>query len=165
MNISQVIEQIKNSLPGSVLKQAEFRGETHIYVKKEHFTAVMEHLCYNVDLKFNLLLDVVGVDHHPLVPRFELAYVLFSLKTKLRLIVKLKAETDEIIPSMTSCWKSANWPEREVYDLLGIKFSNHPDLRRILTWDNFKGHPLRKDFPLRGTDFDEKFDPDSIKVY
>jgi NADH-quinone oxidoreductase subunit C len=92
-------------------------------------------------------------------------YVLFSLEHNRRLIVKLKVDISDTVPSMTGIWKSADWPEREVFDLLGINFSDHPDLRRILTWDNFEGHPLRKDFPLRGKDFDKKFDPDTIKVY
>jgi len=165
MNLSQIIEQLKNTLPGSIKNQISFRDETQIYVKKELFTSVMKNLFNNTDLTFDLLLDIIGIDYQPRTPRFELAYVLFSLKSNLRLIVKIKVEHGEFVPSMTCFWKSADWAEREIYDLLGIKFYNHPDLRRILTWDNFEGHPLRKDFPLRGNDFNKKFDPDSIKVY
>jgi len=165
MDTTLIIEKINKSLPGSIEEQTRFRDELHIYVKKDLFTSLMKHLRYNEDFKFDLLLDVAGIDRFSTKPRFELVYILYSLEHNMRLIVKLKVDNDDSVPSMTSFWKSANWPEREVYDLLGIKFSNHPDLRRILTWDDFEGHPLRKDFPLRGPDFNKKFDPDSIKVY
>jgi NADH-quinone oxidoreductase subunit C len=88
-----------------------------------------------------------------------------STKDFSRLIVRLKAEEGEEIPSVSSIWHSADWAEREVYDLMGIPFSDHPDLKRILTWKNFEGHPLRKDFPLEGKDFDKPFDPETIEDY
>lgn len=164
MEPNQIIEQIKKSLPGSIAEQIEYRNELQVYVKKEFFTELMQLLRKDKTLSYDLLLDVAGIDRLPDEPRFELVYVLFSLEYNRRLIVKLKVDVSDTVPSVTGIWKSANWPEREVFDLLGIKFSGHPDLRRILTWDNFEGHPLRKDFPLRGKDFDKKFDPDSIKV-
>jgi NADH-quinone oxidoreductase subunit C len=164
MEPNQIIEQIKKSLPGSIEEQIEYRNELQVYVKKEFFTELMQLLREDKTLSYDLLLDVAGIDRLPDEPRFELVYVLFSLEYNRRLIVKLKVGVSDTVPSVTGIWKSANWPEREVFDLLGIKFSGHPDLRRILTWDNFEGHPLRKDFPLRGKDFDKKFDPDSIKV-
>jgi len=165
MDTDLIIEKINKSLPGSIEEHNKFRDELQIYVKKELFISFMKHLRYNEDFKFDLLLDVAGIDRFSTKPRFELVYILYSLVHNIRLIVKLRVNNFDDVPSMTVFWKSANWPEREVYDLLGIKFSNHPDLRRILTWDNFDGHPLRKDFPLRGPDFSEKFDPDTIKVY
>jgi NADH-quinone oxidoreductase subunit C len=165
MNVNQIIDQINKSLPGAIEEQTEFRGESQLYVKKELFIELMKLLRNDKTLNYDLLLDVAGIDLLPKKPRFELVYVLFSLEHNRRLIIKLKVDEDETIPSMTGIWKSADWPEREVYDLFGIKFSDHPDLRRILTWDNFEGHPLRKDFPLKGKDFDKKFDPDTIKVY
>ena len=164
MEPNQIIEQIKKSLPGSIEEQIEYRNEFQVYVKKDFFTELMQLLRKDKTLSYDLLLDVAGIDRLPDEPRFELVYVLFSLEYNRRLIVKLKVDVSDTVPSVTGIWKSANWPEREVFDLLGIKFSGHPDLRRILTWDNFEGHPLRKDFPLRGKDFDKKFDPDSIKV-
>ena len=164
MEPNQIIEQIKTSLPGSIEEQIEYRNELQVYVKQEFFTELMQLLRSDTTLRYDLLLDVAGIDRLPGEPRFELVYVLFSLEYNRRLIVKLKVGVSDTVPSVTGIWKSANWPEREVFDLLGITFSGHPDLRRILTWDNFEGHPLRKDFPLRGKDFDKKFDPDSIKV-
>ena len=165
MKPNQIIEQINKSLPGSIEKQTEYRDELQIYVNKELFPELMKLLRNDKSFNYDLLLDVAGIDRLPDEPRFELVYVLFSLKHNRRLIVKLKVDISDTVPSMTYIWKSADWPEREVFDLLGIIFSDHPDLRRILTWDNFEGHPLRKDFPLRGKDFDKKFDPDTIKVY
>jgi NADH-quinone oxidoreductase subunit C len=165
MKPNQIIEQINKSLPGSIEEQTEYRDELQVYVKKEFFPELMKLLCNEKTFNYDLLLDVAGIDRLPDEPRFELVYVLFSLEHNRRLIVKLKVDISDTVPSMTGIWKSADWPEREVFDLLGINFSGHPDLRRILTWDNFEGHPLRKDFPLRGKDFDKKFDPDTIKVY
>jgi NADH-quinone oxidoreductase subunit C len=165
MKPNQIIEQINKSLPGSIEEQTEYRDELQVYVKKEFFPELMKLLRNEKTFNYDLLLDVAGIDRLPDEPRFELVYVLFSLEHNRRLIVKLKVDISDTVPSMTGIWKSADWPEREVFDLLGINFSDHPDLRRILTWDNFEGHPLRKDFPLRGKDFDKKFDPDTIKVY
>jgi NADH-quinone oxidoreductase subunit C len=165
MKPNQIIEQINKSLPGSIEKQTEYRDELQIYVNKEFFPELMKLLRNEKAFNYDLLLDIAGIDRLPDEPRFELVYVLFSLEHNRRLIVKLKVDISDTVPSMTYIWKSADWPEREVFDLLGINFSNHPDLRRILTWDNFDGHPLRKDFPLKGKDFDKKFDPDTIKVY
>jgi NADH-quinone oxidoreductase subunit C len=165
MKPNQIIDQINKSLPGSIEEQNEYRDELQVYVKKEFFPELMKLLRNEKTFNYDLLLDIAGIDRLPDEPRFELVYVLFSLEHNRRLIVKLKVDISDSVPSMTGIWKSADWPEREVFDLLGINFSGHPDLRRILTWDNFEGHPLRKDFPLRGKDFDKKFDPDTIKVY
>ena len=112
-----------------------------------------------------MLTDVVGIDRTPRAPRFDLLYLLLSSKNFTRLSVRLETDEGQDVPSVSSIWHSANWAEREVFDLLGISFSNHPDLRRILTWENFEGHPLRKDFPLEGKDFDKPFDTKTIKDY
>ena len=165
MKLNQLIEQINKFLPGSIEEHSEYRDELSVYVKKAFFPDLMKLLRNDKIFNYDLLLDVAGIDRLPDTPRFELVYVLFSLEHNNRLIVKLKVDENDTVPSMTGIWKSADWPEREVFDLLGINFSNHPDLRRILTWDNFEGHPLRKDFPLKGKGFDKKFDPDTIKVY
>jgi NADH-quinone oxidoreductase subunit C len=164
MEYGEILNQIKTRFPGAVLEESEFRGENRITVKKESFPGLMQYLHDDGQLKYDLLIDVVGIDYFPGRPRFEVIYILFCMTDFRRLIVKIKVEEGEDVPSVTNIWKTANWPEREVYDLLGISFSGHPDLRRILTWDGFEGHPLRKDFPLKGKDFDKKFDPDSIEI-
>jgi NADH-quinone oxidoreductase subunit C len=119
----------------------------------------------NDDLPYDLLFDVLGIDRLPEKPRFDLIYILMSTKDFSRLFVRLKVEEGEQVPSVSSIWHSANWGEREVYDLMGIAFSDHPDLKRILMWKNFEGHPLRKDFPLEGKGFDRPFDPETIEDY
>ncbi len=141
MKPNQIIEQINKSLPGSIEEQTVYRDELQVYVKKELFPELMKLLRNDKSFNYDLLLDVAGIDRLPDEPRFELVYVLFSLDHNSRLIIKLKVDISDTVPSMTGIWKSADWPEREVFDLLGINFSDHPDLRRILTWDNFEGPP------------------------
>jgi len=113
---------------------------------------------------FNHLLDIGGTDHHPLSPRFEISYIftamplgdqrdphrLLNLK-RMRLRV-FPDDADPVVPTLSELWPSANWPEREIFDLFGVHFAGHPDLRRLLNPDDWKGHPLRKDYPLRGLD-------------
>ncbi|HEV2846486.1 MAG TPA: NADH-quinone oxidoreductase subunit C [Thermoanaerobaculia bacterium] len=100
--------------------------------------------------KFTLLLDVCGADHPQRELRFDVTYHVYSFETNRR--VRLRVRTDEAtaVPSVTRVWRGANWPEREVYDMYGVRFSGHPDMTRILLWDGFNGHPLRKDFPIEG---------------
>jgi NADH-quinone oxidoreductase subunit C len=122
---------------------------------------------------FNHLLDIGGVDHHPLKPRFEIAYHFTAIPThelrspkpaassmkdlaRLRLRV-FAADDDPVVPTLSHLWPSANWPERELFDLFGVRFEGHPNLRRLLNPDDWKGHPLRKDYPLRG--LERRFTP------
>ena len=104
----------------------------------------------NERLKFNQLVDISAIDFPSKELRFDLFYLFSSLRLNQRIAVKISIKENEIIESITSIYEAANWYERECYDLFGIKFSNHPDLRRIMTDYNFEGHPLRKDFPLTG---------------
>ena len=102
-------------------------------------------------LAFDFLSDLCGVDRHPASPRFQVVYHLFSLRHGHRLRVKVPlGGEDPVIDSVVSVWETADWHERECFDLFGIRFRNHPDLRRILLPEDFEGHPLRKDFPLEG---------------
>ena len=94
------------------------------------------------------MIDIAAIDYPNEEKRFELVYLLLSIENNLRIKISIKFETNEKIPSIVKIFPSANWMEREIFDMYGIKFINHPDLRRILTDYNFKGHPLRKDFPL-----------------
>ena len=101
-------------------------------------------------LSFRQLIDITAIDYPSRETRFEIIYILLSLSLNKRILVKTSIKEDENIDSITSIYKSANWYERECYDLFGIKYNHHPDLRRIMTDYNFEGHPLRKDFPLTG---------------
>ena len=101
-------------------------------------------------LSFNQLIDITAIDYPSRESRFDIIYLLLSLTLNKRILIKSSLKEEENIDSITSIFKSANWCERECYDLFGIRFNNHPDLRRIMTDYNFEGHPLRKDFPLTG---------------
>ena len=102
------------------------------------------------DLKFDFMADICGVDFHPKTPRYELVYHLYSIPFGWRLRIKCRLSDPPIAPTITQVWTTANWHEREAYDMYGIVFDGHPDLRRIYMWEEFEGWPMRKDFPLRG---------------
>ena len=108
-------------------------------------------------LAFNFLSDICGVDHYPEMPRFEAVYHLYSLANKWRIRIKCRLGDPPLIPSVTGVWRTANWHEREAWDMYGIRFTGHPDLRRIYMWEGFEGFPQRKDFPLRG--YRDKLNP------
>lgn len=126
------------------------KDELTIYVYPESITSVIYFLKHHTNTKCNLLIDICGVDYIQRANRFEVVYHLLSTQTNLRVRVKVLLNESESINSITSIHKGANWFEREVWDMFGIFFKNHPDLRRILTDYGFEGHPLRKDFPLTG---------------
>ena len=121
-----------------------------IIINKENIFQTIKNLKENKNLIFNQLIDITDVDYPSNSLRFEIIYILLSMVLNKRVVVKTFLGESEGIESITTIHKSANWYERECYDLFGIKFLNHPDLRRIMTDYNFEGHPLRKDFPLTG---------------
>jgi len=161
---SKVLELLQGRFGEAIVESSEFKGDLTVVVALEKLHEVMQFLHDDATLHYDLLSDVVGIDRRPREPRFEVVYVLHSMDDFKRLLVKVMVAEDEAVPTVTGIWNSANWPEREVYDLLGISFSDHPDLRRIFMWDDFEGHPLRKDFPLRGKDFEQQWDPSTIQV-
>jgi len=121
-----------------------------LIVKKESVFQTIKNLKENQNLIFNQLIDITAVDYPSNFLRFEIIYIFLSMVLNKRVVVKTFLGEKDGIESITSIYKSADWYERECYDLFGIKFLNHPDLRRIMTDYNFEGHPLRKDFPLTG---------------
>ena len=165
MSYKNVIQTIHKKFPESIVKECENNGQREITLAQSEFYETMRALHDNSDLPYDMLIDILGIDRTPAKPRFDLVYILMSTQDFSRLFVRLKVEEGEEVPSVSSIWHSADWAEREVYDLMGITFSGHPDLKRILTWKNFEGHPLRKDFPLEGKDFDKPFDPETIEDY
>jgi NADH-quinone oxidoreductase subunit C len=108
-------------------------------------------------LAFDMLTDLFGIDRYNAKPRFEIVYFLNSLKNGVRVTVKTRVDSTDSVDTASDIWRAAEWLEREAYDMFGIDFKNHPDLRRILLTDDFDGHPLRKDFPLEGRDFNKPF--------
>ncbi len=133
------------------LESAEFRGELTIVVPKGNIVDVCRFLRDDPELQFDLLADLCGIDMYTPVKRFGVIYNLYSLRRKHR--IRLKTFTEEEnprVPTVTGVWGTANWHERETFDMFGIVFDGHPDLRRIYMPDEFEHHPLRKDFPLMG---------------
>jgi len=141
------IEKIRKDFGEDIIEVSEFHGEVTIVVNKDKNIEFLSYLRKEFSIDF--LVDVTAVDWYPKKPRFEVVYSLYSLNLKERLRVKVPVDDGERVNSVTQLWKGAGWLEREVYDMFGIEFEGHPDLRRILLWDDFPGHPLRKDFPLR----------------
>ena len=123
---------------------------TYLDINKNNLIEILKFLKTDNKCLFSQLIDLTAVDYINSKQRFEVVYILLSHKKNFRLIIKVLVGEKEKIPSICSIFNSANWYERECYDLFGIKFINHPDLRRIMTDYNFEGHPLRKDFPLTG---------------
>jgi NADH-quinone oxidoreductase subunit C len=149
---SQIAAALQREHPEWVSDVVEALGETTIFVPREQITAICSHLKARSGLEFDFLADLCGFDRGPEEePRFEVNYHLFSTRKHHRLRLKvLLNEEDVHVPSVTAVWRTANWHERETYDLFGVIFDDHPDLRRILLPDDWQGHALRKDFPLRG---------------
>jgi NADH-quinone oxidoreductase subunit C len=132
-----------------ILSQAEFRGETTFAIRAEDLREIAK-LCHD-DLSFDYLIDITSIDNFGEEPRFEIVYELYSMTLAVYLRLKLKVSEDTgAVDTVSDIWPTANWHEREIYDMMGIKFNGHPDLRRILMWDGYPYFPLRKEFPLEG---------------
>lgn len=156
---------VKGAFPDRRLRGSEFRGQGVLVVEPGDLHEVLALLKNNEDCGYNFLSDVIGIDYleypTPTPGRFAVVYNLVSFAHERRFYVKthldpsvstLGIEEDPalVLDSVTDLWPGAEWPEREVFDMFGIRFRNHPDLRRILTWKDYPAHPLRKDYPLRG---------------
>jgi NADH-quinone oxidoreductase subunit C len=150
-NTNVVAECLRSWNPKAVVEVIDFRGETTIVVPSELLRATAERCRGDAKLQYNLLTDATCVDRYPAEPRFELNYHLVSIprREKVRLRVWLGGN-DPVVDSLVAAWPGANWLEREIFDLFGIRFTGHPDLRRILLPDDWEGYPLRRDYPVEG---------------
>jgi NADH-quinone oxidoreductase subunit C len=147
----QTLEKLVNSELGSkVQKTIIEHNELLIEINENELIEVVHLLKSNDLFKFKQLIDIAGVDYPEKEKRFQLVYLFLSHEKNTRIKLMIKLNIEQTVCSLTKIFPSANWMEREVFDMYGVKFKNHPDLRRILTDYNFKGHPLRKDFPLTG---------------
>ncbi len=156
------VEMVRKKFPQAIVETVEFRGEQTIVLKPEHLVAVCTYLQKN--LKYTFLSTVTAVDWFERVPRYDVVYHLLSIphRSELRLKVRVgergvgaNLSQSPSVPTVVGVWPTANWYEREVYDLFGITFAGHPDLRRILMPMDWTTHPLRKDYPLSGFDLPE----------
>jgi NADH-quinone oxidoreductase subunit C len=145
---SLILKKLKDKFPDSILEIIEFRNELTLVVRKEDIVSICTFLRDDPELHFNFLSCLCGVDYPERKPRFDVVYELYSINKHHRIRLKVKVDEYESVPSVTEVWSAANWHEREVFDLFGISFDGHPDLRRILMPDDWEGHPLRKDYPL-----------------
>jgi|SRR5208283_3125343 len=146
-----ILQKLTAQLPSSIESVNEYRGELTIVVKKHDIVSVCLMLRDDSELCFDSMRDLCGADYHRPDERFEIIYNLYSLKHHFRLRLKVRVDESDIhVPTVTGVWKTANWHERETYDMFGIIFDGHPDLRRIYMPEQFEYHPLRKDFPLMG---------------
>ncbi|MBC92411.1 MAG: NADH-quinone oxidoreductase subunit C [Rhodospirillaceae bacterium] len=143
-------DYIKASLPNDIIRIQDICGELIVAVYPEKIADVLMFLRNDGNCQFKILIDICGVDYPQRNPRFEVVYNLLSLTQNQRIRIKLLVDEEISVPTATGVYSSAGWFEREAWDLYGIIFSNHDDLRRILTDYGFEGHPLRKDFPLTG---------------
>ncbi|MGZ9097964.1 MAG: NADH-quinone oxidoreductase subunit C [Micavibrio sp.] len=141
---------ITGKLPGVVISHYRASDELTLVVPRDVITGVLEFLRDDPECEFKMLIDLCGADYPDRIERFEVIYNLLSLSKNQRIRVKVNASETTPVPTAVNVFSSANWFEREVWDMYGVYFSNHPDMRRILTDYGFEGHPQRKDFPLTG---------------
>ena len=145
----QLLGSLEKLLGDRIVRKTEFRGETTFEIAREHLREIAR-LCLD-DLSFDYLLDISSVDNFGEDPRFEVVYELYSMTLGVHLRLKLRVtEDDPTVDTVSDIWRTAEWHEREIYDMMGLRFNNHPDLRRILMWEGYPYFPLRKEFPLQG---------------
>jgi NADH-quinone oxidoreductase subunit C len=144
------VESVRAGVPGSVLSAREYARQVTVVVEREKVADVARHLKEKEDFRY--CVDVTAVDWKKREQRFDVVYHFYSFSKNDRIRVKCGVADGQEVPSIAGVFLAADWSEREAYDMFGIRFAGHPDLRRILTWEGFNGHPLRKDFPLEGID-------------
>lgn len=148
MTSQELLDSLRKLTGPKLQNKAEFRGETTYTISANDLREIAK-LCRD-DLSFDYLIDITSIDHFGEKPRFEIVYELYSMTLAVHLRLKLKLGEAEEVDTLFDIWPTANWHEREIYDMMGIKFKGHPDLRRILMWDGYPFFPLRKEFPLEG---------------
>ena len=149
MEIEKVIDELKVQFKDAITEFSKQFGDDVIRIKRESLQDIVRFL-KKTPHNFSMLLDLTCVDYIGEKLRFEMVYHLYSISNKKRLRLKIRLDENDLkIDSLTSFWGNANWLEREVFDMYGVRFNGHPDLRRLFMYDGFEGYPLRKDYPLR----------------
>tara|TARA_B100001250_G_scaffold151403_1_gene129815 strand:+ start:313 stop:909 length:597 start_codon:yes stop_codon:yes gene_type:complete len=162
-NLKSIEKTINSELSSKIVSSKIKHNQIYINIEDNDLIEVILFLKTNSITKFRQLIDITAVDYPEQDRRFKMVYLLLSHETNTRIVIDYNIKEGEIVPSLTSIYPSANWMEREVFDMYGIEFKDHPDLRRILTDYGFNGHPLRKDFPLTGHN-EVRYSEDEKKV-
>jgi len=166
MDNATVIERLRSAFAGAILSTSEFRGMLNVYVRRESIVDVARMLRDDPELSYNFLENLCGVDYLGRDPRFEIVYHLLSLENRHRICLKIGLpDGDPSAPTLTVLWPTANWQEREAYDMFGITFTGHPGLYRILMPDDWEGYPQRKDVPLGYEEVAFTFNQDQIYAH
>ena len=163
VTVNDLERAVNSSLATTIIKSEINFWQLFVDIKVEDLSSTILFLKTNEKCKFRQLVDITAVDYPDQEKRFKIVYLLLSHQNNIRIIINVYVDEKIIIPSITKIFPSANWMEREVFDMYGLSFSDHPDLRRILTDYNFKGFPLRKDFPLTGHN-EVRYSEDKKKV-
>jgi NADH-quinone oxidoreductase subunit C len=150
LNLIDLEKKINSELTTKIKKSEIKHNQLYVEIDSQNLLDVILFFKSNENTKFRQLIDITAVDYPERTQRFKVVYLFLSHQFNQRIILNYSINENEVIPSITSIFPAANWMEREVFDMYGIKFKDHPDLRRILTDYGFEGHPLRKDFPLTG---------------
>jgi NADH-quinone oxidoreductase subunit C len=164
---SVLVNKVKEAFRHQILDTVVFRGEVTHLVEREAIRSLCNYLKMDPDFRMDFIVDVVGADYMGESPRFEVVYHLYSIKKKHRIRLKVRVNEGETVPSVTPVWPGADWPEREVFDMYGVAFEGHPNMKRIYMPEDWDGYPLRKDYPLRGykdryNPYGEEKEPESI---
>ena len=150
INLTDLEKKINSELTTKIKKSEIKHDQLYLSIDNEDLIDVTLFIKSNENTKFRQLIDITAVDYPEKIKRFKMVYLFLSHEFNQRIIISSLINENEVISSLTSIYPAANWMEREVFDMYGVKFKNHPDLRRILTDYGFEGHPLRKDFPITG---------------
>jgi NADH-quinone oxidoreductase subunit C len=150
INLTDLEKKINSELTTKIKKSEIRHAQLYLNIDSEDLIDVILFIKSNENTKFRQLIDVTVVDYPEMTKRFKVVYLFLSHEFNQRIVLSYSINENEVIPSLTAIYPAANWMEREVFDMYGVKFKDHPDLRRILTDYGFEGHPLRKDFPLTG---------------
>jgi NADH-quinone oxidoreductase subunit C len=159
MNAAAVIDTLISLVPGALYEAGTSVDVATVYVPADSLVATSVALRDAPPLLFSVLLEVTAADYLPRRPRFEVVYHLLSIPNRQRLRMKVRVEDGASVPSVQGVWPSAGWPEREVWDMFGIVFDGHPDLRRVLMPEDWEGHPARKDYPVQINKAAQTYEP------
>lgn len=146
----KLIDLVRKKFPDDVLDSHSRLGNDTVIIKRDNLVDIATYLRHDEATKLDLLRDVTAVDYLHRMPRFEVVYILYSIEHKHMLTIRVPLDEDDVkIPTLAGVWRIAAWMEREVYDMYGMDFTDHPDLRRVLLYEEFEGHPLRKDYAIQ----------------